>query len=338
MTNCTSQKITLINFVMTILIVFLHGIFEPEQSTVCITKFYRIMTAIGDMAVPTFLVISSFLYFSKINVGNYFLQIRKRIFSLVVPYFIWSLLFYLFYLFLSKIPFIATKLNYNYVVFSLKEGIKAIVFSEYIPQFWYIRILFFLNIVSIIYYIIMNKFGKFVSFVIVIITYLINLKYDFGYSTMIYWLPLFWLVGWFTFFYGSNVERIINKKNNKVSILAITFTGIFSTVVAQYDYHSSVYYLWRNCAPFLIIFIFCWIDKIELKDYYRSSFFIYALHYFFIAMFRKALLLLLGNSPTLFLVEYFITVILSIICSMMVAKIVRTYMPHLCKILTGSRG
>ena len=100
MTDTISRKIVSANILCTILVVCLHARYEYNG-------VYNIIGTLSDIAVPVFFTISSYLYFEKFDwnnpIASYKKGIKKRVFSLLVPYVIFSSLGFL--VFTSKALF-----------------------------------------------------------------------------------------------------------------------------------------------------------------------------------------------------------------------------------------
>lgn len=83
-----SQIISLYRFPMCVLVVFIHTTFTMEGDFLQIA----ISHVLSQAAVPSFFFFSGFLFFHDTDVFNravYFYKIRKRFYSLVIPYFMW---------------------------------------------------------------------------------------------------------------------------------------------------------------------------------------------------------------------------------------------------------
>lgn len=333
-----SNKITIINFIMTIVIVLLHALIKTDNNVSILPFLYNIIRTIGDMAVPMFFVISSFLFFR--NKANCFKKIKKRIKSLLIPYFIWSGLFYLIYLIMSYIPMIRIHLNNNIVRFSINNMINSIIFCKYIPQFWYIRILFFIIIFSCIYESIMRKNMKVLSFIIPIILFGINYYFNFSSTiNIITWIPLFFIVGWITYFYEYNVKALLLKKNILISFVSIFITLFLVCFVSKFDIYSRLYYTWRMISPMCIFFILSGFKfKSDCNIIYKQSFYIFALHYFLINIIRNTLFIYIKNDTIGVIIVYFVSVIGSVLISLICSYLMQKYFSKVSKIITGDRG
>ena len=92
-----SRKIKIIGFLMTFLILVIHGRYLEAET---MTAPYWLQTCLGDgicrIAVPSFFFISGLLLFKSIDyfrLDVFWDKINKRIKTLLVPYFLWNLIF-----------------------------------------------------------------------------------------------------------------------------------------------------------------------------------------------------------------------------------------------------
>lgn len=111
-----SESINMLRFPLAILVVFVHSFGEElNEGIPCnmalsgemVYEYVRIMCSkvIAHGAVPTFFFISGFLFFLKVTEFKkslYVEKLKKRLYSLAVPYVLWILL-YLCYIFLLKV-------------------------------------------------------------------------------------------------------------------------------------------------------------------------------------------------------------------------------------------
>ena len=330
-----SYKITYINYVMTIMIVFLHSLIETNYDILIhLSNFIR---TVCDMAVPMFFVISSFLLFK--NKNKYYLKIKKRLKTLLIPYFIWSTIFYVIYLVLSYIPMFSKFLNSNYIVFSVNDMLSAIFSCRYVPQFWYIRILFYIVLVSFIFNILLEKGMKKTSLLIVIGLFVLNYFINLPTVNIITWLPLFWVVAWYTYFYESKIYELFSNKSQYKSIIIFFIIIFLALIISKFDIYSNMYYTWRMISPLLIIIFFKNLNlKKEIKWRHKQSFYIFTLHYFIINFIKKILIINIGENVISVVLIYIITVLITIIICLLFARLIQKKFSKLNLVLSGNRG
>ena len=93
MSKQVSNKITYLNFILACLILNLHSaymdLFDTNQMALDINQVIRI---ICNMSVPTFFFISSLLFYHSCDDVKYINVVKKKMFSLLIPYLIWNII------------------------------------------------------------------------------------------------------------------------------------------------------------------------------------------------------------------------------------------------------
>ena len=141
------NKISYLHFIMSVLVILIHSINNESR----FERFFSIDNGIGQFAVPLFFIISGFLFFRNIkSMNDARLKLRKRIYTLLIPYLLWNLIYYMIHLLLKPGSGI-----------SLAEIIDAAFTYKYNPSFWFMYQLILLSIISpIMYYVVNNLFVR----------------------------------------------------------------------------------------------------------------------------------------------------------------------------------
>lgn len=99
---------------------------------------------VATVAVPVFFGLSGFLFFRNVNSHRQiFGKIKKRLFSLVIPYIAWNILYFVYYIITAKMPFRNQEIMLD---FSWKGIVEAVFFHKYIYNMW-----FLLNLIVLTY-------------------------------------------------------------------------------------------------------------------------------------------------------------------------------------------
>lgn len=167
-----SRTIEWLRFFCAVLVVFIHA-FGPKVASykngVYDTTRILISQGIGRVAVPIFFLISGYLFFLKLEKWNtqiWINKLKKRIHSLLIPYFIWNLIAILVSLYFYSAPWILKGgdppdlvIWYNNI-----RGFRAFWNSDsglwpIDGPLWFIRNLIILVILSPILYCFLKKTG-----------------------------------------------------------------------------------------------------------------------------------------------------------------------------------
>lgn len=164
-------------------------------------KLIDFITHMTEVAVPIFFFISGYLYFNDFNsLNDYAKKVKKRVRTIVVPYFIWSFLNWLYFAVITHIPVMSARMNMKPVKLDLINMILDIVMSNYAPL-WFLRILFCLCILGIVLNWVLNYKG--VALVVISMLMFWNAFEGYGYQNIITWTP---------FFIGGGVPEKIRKQ------------------------------------------------------------------------------------------------------------------------------
>lgn len=338
MNNNFRNKITYINYILSILIVCLHSdnvhmLSDTMKGSRLVYYFENAITTFARIAVPCFFVISAYLFYKSFDMSKLYSKYKSRFKSLFIPYIIWSGAAFAYIAILSNVSFFSSKMNMGRIELTLSNILKSILLSEYAPL-WFVRNLMILVLIApIIYYIIKRKM---LTKIIVILFIAINLLFKTDYYAVIYWVPLYLTGAYLGHYYSKKIEEeaIFSRKSKVIS--AILFSIVF--IFAYLYENATTMYIFRLVVPFTLWVL---IDSISFdkkpKWWMEISFFIYCTHFVIISSLQKIMLLVLGKSTLAFLITYLITPIIVILIITFAAYIMKRYIPSVWKFTTGGR-
>ena len=272
MLNREKNKITYLHFILSVLVILIHSINNETK----IEQFFSIEKGIGQFAVPLFFIISGFLFFRNIYTTNDVKQkIRKRVYTLLIPYFIWNLIYYALYM-----------LRNPGMGIDVAQIIDAAFNYTYNPSFWFMYQLILLIVISPILFFALQE-NKFIVIFLVLMTCSIIFEIDLPYineDAIIY----YFVGAVFSKLYNKNHISFINKKN---FIFALLFS-ILAFILNRWTYRMiyvninfRTIFIWttilvRLFAGFTIFYLIDLLFKYEkVFSFMENTFFLYALHY-----------------------------------------------------------
>lgn len=270
MTDTISRKIVSANIICTILIVCLHARYEYNE-------VYNVIGTLSDVAVPVFFSISSYLYFEKFDwnypLASYRKGIIKRLFSLLVPYIVFSSLGFL--VFTGKAMLKHEILPCD--IFSLKEIFAYICFAKGNPPLWYLAsVCEFVLFAPILGYVV-----KTTKYSILLIPVSIYSCHNLSYSNIFFWLPVL-IFGCYCSIWWNYLLKMFEYLNSKHFSLwgCLLFAFICISFYDIEDRTSICYYVYRVSSPLLFIAIMSRFDFAppilsKIKNY---TLFIYCTH------------------------------------------------------------
>ncbi|MBR0039570.1 MAG: acyltransferase [Lachnospiraceae bacterium] len=276
---------------MSVLVILIHSINNETR----FEKFFSIDSGIGQFAVPLFFIISGFLFFRNLKyVNDAVAKLKRRVYTLLIPYLLWNLIYYAIHLLLKPGNGI-----------SMGEIIDAAFTYKYNPSFWFMYQLILLSIISPILYYLFNMSWKNKQTVKWLVTIVVVVAAELAIATGID-IPylnedafVYYVCGYFlAYLYNSGRINFISKKNILICLLIFVFTFVFN----RYIYHLLTLnpkYLNPFISTIVIVrlfgavFLFYFFDMIFSYDsvpkFMSQTFFLYAIHY----MIVKAMIIMM---------------------------------------------
>ncbi|HBL3168751.1 TPA: acyltransferase [Enterococcus faecium] len=340
MNKNVSKKIIHINFILVLLIVILHSncLRFISDNNFMITKIYKIISVMCDASVPAFFILSAYLFYRNFDFSKIKEKYKSRFFSLVIPYFFWSIFFLIYYELICLIPKVNTLFN-NTFELGISHIFQNILMANCAEGMWFVRDLIIYSFLAPVIYFIMKKSKK-LNYIIMLICLTVNLIFKFGYSNPIFWLPIY--------LFGANMgihskdydikENIVKNKKSKLPIFIILYI-LFAIIVSTFEETSRIYYIYRMLSPIILLAIFDMLSLYKYKIYNveKISFFIYCIHLPVIKVVRKILFIILGYNSYISIIVYILTTILTVWLIQLISKIINKMLPKFYKLITGSR-
>ena len=339
-----SDRMKSVGFVMTLIIVFYHFNYNSEAASSFDGKANAIVNlAAGAFAVVAmcwFFSISGFLLFRNLTLKNYAKKLKKRVTSLLVPYFIWEIAAFVWLIIMSIIrrdAIVPTEFFRNFF-----DGV--FIMKRFPPNgaLWYLYALFFLTALSPIFLLLFkNKKVGWVSIVALtmIIYYLNNTEnvinrqiFSYGYVRLIFsYLPSF-LIGAFMGYFSENSDGTDKLKYILPLLFASVLFEVFFTGIAK----DTV----TRILPILILYFMPNFSAFDNRKIYRISFLIYVIHQPILEI-RRILLPNLLKLPYAFcatLALRFVFIVIIIAVASLIHFVLRKINPKLLNVVTGGRS
>lgn len=340
MSNNVSKKITHINFILILLIVMLHSscLRFLENPNIFVVYVYKMINVLCDVSVPFFFLMSAYLFYRNYNLSKVNDKYKSRLKSLVIPYFLWSIIFFVYYSVIAMLPGIERVFNVEFNL-NIKNVFNNILMANCAEGMWFVRDLILYTIFSPIIYILMSKSKK-LNYIILLLVFIFNLFFDFGYSNPIFWLPIY-LLGVHIGIYEKRVDNEVElfKFSKMKLILSILSFYLFVQVTYFFNETSKIYYIYRMISPILLYLVLDLLKIYKIKEYKieKSSFFIYCIHLPIIKIVRKILFLLFGYNQYISLFIYVSTIIITFFIIFIIIHLLKKHFKKLYELLTGSR-
>lgn len=337
MSKDLSKKIYYVTFILALFVIALHSsyldLLNNELSGYDFSYIsQRLLLVIGDAAVPTFFVISGYLLFTKFELKEYPRMLLSKVFSLVIPYFIWSIAAFIF------MTFIFPLMKGGTIEVTFESAILDILLAREYPHLWFIRPLLVFFICSPLLYFVF-KYLKQWSIFIPITLFFVYMFFRPDYGGILIWIPFFFIGSYLAYF----KIPIMNKyKPRLISIfvivlflsLAVTFTLLHS------NYEDYIYYVYRFFAPLLVWFsldvLTSLFNKDKIYEIFKTSGFIFFSHLFIVNGFKELLQLgISANSNYNCALLFFIVLIISTSVTLIVTYLLKRFANPVYKFIGG---
>ena len=334
-----SKTITFVRFPLIMAIVLIHTyisdqpniggvIMIPSGSFPAFDTFeYILRQCLAELAVPTFFLISGFLFFYKTDsftVEKYKYKLKKRFHSLLIPYIVWNLIYMVYVLVVQTIvPSITSpdrKMILDYSIIDFVDSFwhyDGVTYGGPIyGPLWFIRDLIVIDILSPLFYYVIKK-TKFYSLILIGLLYIAGiglLTPGLGMQSI-----LFYLIGAYC---SINKMNLVCMKDTFIHALLLlgTVLLLLDIVLRGNDINP---YLHRAFIVSMTLILLPMVAKFVVKTdneflyplLAESSFFVYVTHRFIISFPNKYWVLLMPvNCFTASIALIFIPIAVSLIC------------------------
>lgn len=330
--NYLSEKIKILSFLLTVLIVILHA----NMANLCtgsISFLQKVMTEeVTRIAVPLFYLTSGFLFF--VNYQNTWSDYRRKLHartrSLLIPY--------ILFLMCGSLGMFV--LGHVYTIDALWKIIKHGILSSppiFYPL-WFLRDLYVMVLFAPIVYWVVKRVP--ILLIVPIVVWLLG-KNPFAFPMTE--AMLFFSVGAFL----STKVKWLEQTEHR-GALGCIILWLLLCFMNRYvsEYVISLPYA-THCVILLLGIYAVWIlydklyskfsERVKSAKIYKFSFFIYLFHEPILTILKKIGLYTLGNSSWSIGVIYVIAPILTILVVYGMGLILNGYFPQLLAFITGGR-
>ncbi|MES5135927.1 acyltransferase family protein [Prevotella amnii] len=354
MSVLTSKTISAIRFPMIIAVVLLHtyiidrpinGIVYIQTGTYTYLDYFIqiYQNELANFSVHLFFFISGFLFFiglEKFEWKKYFHKCHKRFYSLVIPFFIWNIIFMLFVAAVNALAPSLLSYKKSFLNMSFFEICNCFwEMSQGLIPLWFLRDLIIITIICpIIYFLLSCKLNK-------VVMLFFTLFYLSGYCQYVEGIGLralypFILGAWFSI---NKIDPIIKLRKHYILISILTLLLV-----------SIDFFMWKYNKENLTIVslmrliggIWCLISVSYLVERYNfgkfklfseSSFFVFVFHMFIIYIPAKLWIKILPiNALGAFISILIIPFMVSFSC-VGIYFLLKLIMPKFTAILVGNR-
>ncbi len=286
------NRVSWYNFILCIFIILIHA-----QNVTLFTErvlidgqpvFNQIENVIvSDIAaagVAGFFLCSGYLFYRNYSWKKVLEKYKTRMFSLLIPYILWTLIYYFLHVVISYIPPLRNVFNEQPITVTWQGVVDAVLNYRYCAFLWFLQFLIIFVLLSpIIYLLISNKYIGIVAIVIVLVidstngAFTGNLMIEsIQVTALLNWLFIY-MAGGYIGIHGSDVVEA-----NRTS-WPLLFASLILAGMAYYFFKHSPSIL-GNLVYFLLfsVALWCLISKIPLPnvaEWQKNTFIVYMTHF-----------------------------------------------------------
>lgn len=346
-----SKIINIVKAIGIILVIYIHvndsevpniwGDFSLSFSCFALLLKYIISRVIARVAVPSmFLVSALLLYWKPID---YKQNLLKKINSLLIPYTIintgWICAFFL----AQQIPVLSgffSNSQYYVSEWNLSQWADAlwgVTGEPLVYPLWFVRDLFFLNILSVLLKNIIDKFPKAIL-IILLFAWIINV------DTKVFFCSIqslcFWCLGYYIIKYNLHFEGLKRINFYKPLAIFLIFTVLDCLSLKRGYYYVIIHQVCILIGVVLLLKIACMLSirkNIILAPVIRYGFGIYLFHELFLSTIKKILNRFIDDNMFPGLVVYFVLPIFVLLICIQICRLLEKISPTLYAIIVGGR-
>ena len=349
------NKVYWLSFLFSILVVWAHSLngelFVTGQAELEALQRLEHLAAgrLAQIAVPGFFMISSYLFYRNFQPNKLMEKWRSRSRTILLPYLLWNALYYAAYAAVTRIPAIRQFIGKPPVLLTAREFMKALLYYEYNPVFWYLFQLILLILLAPILYLILRRTisGLLCLFFLILCLWKgwslpwLNLDALFYYS-----VAAFLALGRDRL--GNPLEhrlsgvlreqwkhRFIQIIMLSVSFLLLQLLSIPGALLYARPLHTVLIRLWGVCTAVCVIRM---VPLLPAGDLIKNSFFLYAVHFPWVRFFNKFAALVLPSTSASALFMFVLMPVFIILITWIISSIMKKFLPGVYLILSGGRG
>lgn len=335
-----SRSISWLNALLSVLIVFLHTNFSGKVSPNIpmygvYEGLHKLLCVMADCAVGAFFVVSAYLFYRSFAMEGgrgYVRKLKSRVHTIVVPYLLWSGIGLLYKLGVSA-SFRAENL----------QGVRwatAWILAEGNEPLWYLRTLFFFVVATPLIDAALRS--KKWSVLMVPALAGLNVFLPTGYTTGLFWLPLYLLGAWAGIYLREEVEgnQGVQKRMKSLRMRG----GVVCAVVILIFYgllffeSRGQYYLYRMCSGIMVVLLFLYMPwRGAPPRWLQHSFYVYCVHACILGISTQGFSRLFGQNGVMLSVGYVFSAAMTYAVAVASAQLLKQFAPHMYALLTGGR-
>lgn len=213
--SCFSNNVIWFNFILCILVVFIHArndsIFTEPVLILGTAVFDRaeafLAADIAGAAVGGFYLCSGYLFFRSYSWDRVLEKYKNRARSLLIPYILWTLIYFFIHVVISRIPVLAAVFQEPPIEIGWRTILDAVLHYRYCAFLWFLQFLILYAAVSpAVYLLIRSRYAGAAAILVVSFTACTNIIKNEQAAAVTNWLVLYMLGGYLGLHWRDAIE------------------------------------------------------------------------------------------------------------------------------------
>ena len=363
-----SKTIDWLRFPLIILVIFIHidlvSTYTPSSDNPFLNpnNYHQLIRTIAAIAVPCFFMFSGYFFFNKTNEWNkklYFLKIRTRLRTLLIPYILFNLAAIVctillkilkadgsIYPFLNELLDNCCRIFLNYRCWTGDAdninmfGQPLPLYGPYLMTLWFVRDLFVMALISpIVYHFV--KYTKIWGLGVLFFFFYTKIWIGIpGYSSR-FFLTAFFFFSMGAYFSVNRKNLVITLRKYQVVWLTLAFITLALSAFCQYNLKKFVHPIFILSGVISVVNItsfFMERGKLRVRELLsKASFFVYCTHNILIlhyvqSIFRVGFRDIFGTLGTIFVfATYFIVPFVCAGVTLCIYLLMKRFMPRILR-------
>lgn len=329
------RKYKTVSFILAIFIVVRHSLnydiysITNNDAVYWIQRFFFNLTG---FAVVTFAIFSGINFYRNVDeLPLLFTKLRKRLFTLVIPYVIAVTINWFIFAILKYLPYIKDKINGSLYDLTLHSYIISLLTGGGTPL-WFLRnLIIFTFLAPAFYFILKNKYISIAFWALVTVVWAFNPTDQFSipYFFIAYFLGA--IIGKFFF------ERMLYSNHSGIIAVGVLFVVLITNTIFKYINTDPIRLFFCIICCFLFWNIVTGSTHVEKNISNDFSFFLYCYHYFLVDSVKKVILILMGDNSIGALMNFIMCPLLTVLLLRLIDKLIVNRYPLIKRLVCGSR-
>lgn len=290
---------------------------------------------IGQLAVPSFFMISAYLFYRNFNWSRLRGKWKSRCQSLVVPFLLWNGIYYLGYILASRIGGLTDVVGKGIIPVDWNNLFQAVFHYRYNYVFWYLyQLIWLVALTPVIYALLKRKetAALYLAIVSGLVWTAANIPVI-NEDSLLYYST----AGYFAIHEKKKAEGARSSWHIRTGT-AFVIAGLLCRILYGQTGAVGLLVLFRLSVP---LGVWALVDQSRLwpvKAWMKDTFFLYAVHFAVVRLVNKTAAFLFPGD---FLIAVFLFLAMPLLCvmlSVLAGKVMKTRVPFLWHLLTGGRN